>query len=281
MGETITYQDLNKILSSKNITLFFDTCTKIKKKNLEWLKVYIDELIKKNIVSGNIEFVEFIYHQIYDEVITIEYILEQILDCIHKESINVINNLLVIYCRKGYLEIVKFIFHSATQKNLPIDIHFDEEKPFREACINSHLHVALWLYELSQEQKTLINIRACNDQAFLESSQKKYYNVVGWLASLCSVYKVKVVSQDITSSKELSDLFHNNEIDIKHGNAEINLENIDSNRIHDIYPDYCYTCREIHCMHGKNPRPNYKYKFHSEGNGVKWLNNKRLSFDSI
>ena len=77
----ITYDKLNSILQDKQFDLFFELCQKIKNKKPDWINVYIDSLVKKNIILGNIEFVELVYKKIYNQDIKIEYIFECIIKC--------------------------------------------------------------------------------------------------------------------------------------------------------------------------------------------------------
>ena len=64
----------------------------------------------------------------------------------------------------GKLEKAKHIYDVANVNKVPINIHSDNENPFRWSCINGHLEVAKWLWCISNEtiDLTKIDVEKCN-----------------------------------------------------------------------------------------------------------------------
>jgi hypothetical protein len=62
-----------------------------------------------------------------------------------------------------------------------IEISIYGEWPFRNACLNGHLHVAQWLLEVSNQD---IDISANNEEAFHLACSNGHLEVAKWLQSL-------------------------------------------------------------------------------------------------
>ena len=71
------------------------------------------------------------------------------------------NNLLIVLCRYGYIETLKWLL---TKEE--INIHANNEEAFRMSCKNGEIEVAKWLIEISKENGDMINIHANNEEAF-------------------------------------------------------------------------------------------------------------------
>jgi len=199
---SITLETLNKVLGEGNLDVFVYLCNLIKKNNPEYLKKYIDFLVKINLEKNNTKFIEYLNKKILIEEKQDPEKQEQ-----EQEYVN-INELFLKYCVEGEFE--KLIELWDDYPGLII-LHMNDEESFRKSCINGHLKIAQWLLNISESIDSTIDIRACNDEAFLKSNQNKHYDVVGWLASICSVYKVKVIYDNhmFSSHNETSDFFYN------------------------------------------------------------------------
>jgi hypothetical protein len=97
-------------------------------------------------------------------------------------------------CKKGFLEITKFLFKYSNKINSPIDIHIKNDNAFSWACCNGHLNIAKWLWRIS---KNNINFRANNDYAFLWSCRSNHIETAIWLAKKCSEYEIEIKNNEI------------------------------------------------------------------------------------
>jgi len=62
-----------------------------------------------------------------------------------------------------------------------VDIHADDEQAFRAACMNGHLAIAQWLWDLSN---ATIDIHAYDDNAFRMACEYGFVDVAQWLWQL-------------------------------------------------------------------------------------------------
>src|SRR5436190_502636 len=118
-----------------------------------------------------------------------------------------INNIFIAACKKGNLEIAKYIVNNYGVADIDvhankdeifrlsclcgylnlvqwvigtfddINIHVNDDYAFRLSCRNGHLNVAQWLINTFND----INIHANNDDAFRLSCGNGYLNVAQWL----------------------------------------------------------------------------------------------------
>jgi len=89
--------------------------------------------------------------------------------------------------------IVQFLYEKSLENKIDaqkIDIHINNEEPFRMACINDHLETAQYLYEISIIEKNPINIRIMEDFAFKWSCDNYSTRTAEWLCTLCSSYLI-------------------------------------------------------------------------------------------
>ena len=103
-------------------------------------------------------------------------------------------------CKNGHLDVAKWLYEIGNKYNNPIDIHiyyynydsdddddddlegeFYEEQAFRYSLYNNHIDVAKWLYQISIETNSPINIHAMNDEAFKDSCGNGNLVVAKWL----------------------------------------------------------------------------------------------------
>jgi hypothetical protein len=87
-------------------------------------------------------------------------------------------------CFHGYSEIAKWLYDLSLQIKSPIDIHQAEDIAFRECCGRGHLELAQWLYNLSIQNNTSINIHAKNEDAFITACYENRLEVAQWLFKL-------------------------------------------------------------------------------------------------
>jgi len=69
-------------------------------------------------------------------------------------------------CKKGTLEIVKYLIEYCEILNSKIDIHAYEEEGFLNACATGKLDIVKYLIEYGEKNNTKINIHICNDIVF-------------------------------------------------------------------------------------------------------------------
>lgn len=86
------------------------------------------------------------------------------------------SNMLSLACKNGKCRIVEWLIN-----NYPVDIHYQEEQPFRYAVKNGFLSIAKILWEKSNKS---INIHAKEEQAFRLCCSNNHFSVAKWLLSL-------------------------------------------------------------------------------------------------
>jgi hypothetical protein len=262
----MTYDILNELLKEMKIDIFFHSCKLVKQKNQKYLDVFINSLIEQNIKDYNFEFIKILCANIYEMkfVSFLIVYLEKYLNPNELQDLDIIkqfidnpnnkddlNSVFIKYCHSGNTKIISLIWIIANDLKSPIDIHMQEEQPFRECCINGHIDAAKWLFGLSNKLKSQINIRANKDEAFFKSSEKKYYDIVGWLCSLCSSYKIRItMDNNVCYESSLISLFE--KYDIKNNLEEkLNFVKIGTrekylrNYIYRILGNYDCRCKEL------------------------------------
>ena len=120
---SITVETLNNVLKEGNLDVFVYLCNLIKETNPEYLKKYIDFLVKVNTENNNIKFVEFLIKQ----------------DLIINDG-EKINKQFLEYCVNGNFEKLIQLWNNNPGE---IDLHFNDEEPFRKSCINGHLKMKI------------------------------------------------------------------------------------------------------------------------------------------
>jgi hypothetical protein len=89
-------------------------------------------------------------------------------------------------CKEVYLNIVEWLV--SLDK---VDIHWNNEWPFRTACSYGHFHIAQWLYS----HAPTINIHAEEDAPFRRACSTGNENLIKWLYGLGDI-DVKVHDSD-------------------------------------------------------------------------------------
>ena len=76
-----------------------------------------------------------------------------------------------IACKYGQIKVIEFLYELGLDLDNPIFIHVDKEYGFRAAAKYGHIDVLNWIYETSKDLGTQINIHAGKEEAFLEACQ--------------------------------------------------------------------------------------------------------------
>lgn len=90
------------------------------------------------------------------------------------------------------ISIIKFLYEKGLEEEKMggerIDIHIDEEEPFKNACNDGNVEIIEYLYELGLKDEKMggyrINIHIDNEDPFTLACYKGYYNVVQVLYDL-------------------------------------------------------------------------------------------------
>lgn len=98
------------------------------------------------------------------------------------------NDTFVKICSFGRLDIAQWLYSTGN-----IDIHTDDEKPFRLSCCCGRKDIAQWLYELNED----INTSVWNHEAFRCACYFKRIDVVQWLCTISEMYEVIIEDDEI------------------------------------------------------------------------------------
>jgi hypothetical protein len=60
-------------------------------------------------------------------------------------------------CRRGHLDIAKWLISKGEEINNPINIHIDDEYAFRYSCRGGHLYIAKWLISKGEDLNSPID----------------------------------------------------------------------------------------------------------------------------
>ena len=137
--------------------------------------------------------------------------LEEIRKIYSKNNINIhVNNdkAFRYACLNGHIEIVKWLINL---DNKP-DIHANNDEAFRFACYKGHIEIAKWLITLDDKP----DIHAENDYAFRFACLNGHIEITKWLVTICDDYYIEIENNKIKSYKiknSLQDLFDNKEYD--------------------------------------------------------------------
>jgi len=91
-------------------------------------------------------------------------------------------NYFMYSCINGHLEVAKWLYQIGKETRAPINIHINSEEAFRGACANGHLEVAKWLYQI--ETNSPINIHINSEYSFTLSCGNGHLEVAKWLYNL-------------------------------------------------------------------------------------------------
>jgi hypothetical protein len=87
--------------------------------------------------------------------------------------------------------------------NQNLNLHYDNDKLFKNACYNNYIDKAKWLYSLDNN----INIRYNDDEIFKYACNNKHKYIAFWLKTLCNDYYIDVdIYNNILEWKIKSDL---------------------------------------------------------------------------
>ena len=104
-----------------------------------------------------------------------------------------LNNELILACQNGDLETVKYLLNSSETKNR-VDIHVDDDKPFRTACMFGNLNIVKYL-ATSSELKNKANISANDDDGFIWAAIGRHYEICKFLIFEMDLKKSKVIDE--------------------------------------------------------------------------------------
>lgn len=118
-----------------------------------------------------------------------------------------IHNSFIKVCKSGDIDKAKELI------KYNVDIHMDDDLPFRYACKYGHLILAKWLVSLGG-----VNIHAKKDNAFIRASQNGHLDIVKWLYNYSKNYDAENKSDDAMMFELLGFFFESMN---KKGNARI------------------------------------------------------------
>ena len=117
---------------------------------------------------------------------------------IAKETFDEINfledygdNLFALACRSGNLELVQWIYNLGIEHNVRINIHYNNEEPFKNACRSGNLKLVKWLLLISSSGDE-INIHVDDDYPFQMACLSGNLELVQWLCEV--LYKYNIVT---------------------------------------------------------------------------------------
>ena len=118
------------------------------------------------------------------------------------------NTYFQIACLNGHLNIVEFLWNL----NQNIDVHANNEYAFVWACENGHLNVVEFLWNLNQN----IHIHSNNEYAFRWACAKGHLNIIEFLFSIDSQYfseyiiseNFYIIAEKINNSTNFDVYFH-------------------------------------------------------------------------
>jgi hypothetical protein len=92
----------------------------------------------------------------------------------------------ILACGYGLLNIAKTLYNTNV-----IDIHFDNDKAFKDACARNHLDVVKYLCDLkcrkcmNRNKIICVDIHNMFNDAFKTSCENKFYNIADYLIERC------------------------------------------------------------------------------------------------
>ncbi|AYV75464.1 MAG: hypothetical protein Terrestrivirus1_338 [Terrestrivirus sp.] len=88
-------------------------------------------------------------------------------------------------CCNVLKKIIDLMCNWSIEEHKPIDLHYNNEEPFRSCCENDNISSAKYLYEKSIKEGNKINIFAQNHEAFITSCNNSSKNIIDWLCLVC------------------------------------------------------------------------------------------------
>ena len=92
-----------------------------------------------------------------------------------------INTYIPDICRYSNLKTIKWYYQLCKEKNIHIDIHYDNDNAFNKACRTGNLDIIKWLYDLSNEQCIQIDIHRHEEDAFAWCCSEGHFETAKWL----------------------------------------------------------------------------------------------------
>lgn len=133
----------------------------------------------------------------------IKYLLEKRM-ILHCQGYTLyLSRLIVSICEKKNLDMIKLFL--LEYRN--INIHLENESPFRMSCMRGCLEIAKFLYQYGLDSGNPINIRILNDEAFKQSCENGHIEVAKWLENLCNEYFCEINDKRIIAYVKCGD-FH-------------------------------------------------------------------------
>lgn len=178
--------------------IFGQACKQNNKRIAEWLYDLKKELIPDNntvdiLENGNILFC-IVCANGYKDIAEWLYYLSKTHEK-QKINIHVDNDYPFRYsCQYGHKDTAEWLYSiSKIDDNTKINIHILDEYPFRAACYYGHKHVAEWLYWLSENddnEDELINIHADDNFSFRTACQHGHKKLAEWLCGFDETFAI-------------------------------------------------------------------------------------------
>ena len=149
-------------------------------------KIIIDQpIIKQYRILNDTNLTIFGKFRTPHEKTFIDYIKDLFIKQDNNNNIDMNNELLLMVCTKGYIDMAQWLIRLWEGDGDSIDIHYGGEAAFAYSCRNGHIDVAKWLVNLGEKQKyDKINIHAGNGVPFAWSCENGHIDVAKWLIEL-------------------------------------------------------------------------------------------------
>ena len=172
--------------------------------NLEEAKtLYYENNIDLNqmIAEGNNMYHIKLYHRLILDAADNNFIhiLKWLLEIDHDiiNDISVMSQAFTEACFQGYMDMAEWLL-SLNCIDMHIDIHFDNETPFRFACMGGKIEMAKWLLSIDPD----IDIHVNSDDAFWSACGNGHLEVAQWLYGLDG--KINISHKDVDIINELA-----------------------------------------------------------------------------
>ena len=100
-------------------------------------------------------------------------------------------------CYYGQFEIVKWLWKISKEFNSPININAGHVTAFEFSCAANQIEIAKWLWNLGIQEKTPINLKFGNHYAFRISCMMNHVQLSKWLCTLNAQYLIEEIDNKI------------------------------------------------------------------------------------
>lgn len=90
--------------------------------------------------------------------------------------------------KTGNLEVVKWFYQFALDRNNKINIHYHNDRAFRYCCENNHFDIAQWIYQISLDDDNVIDVSIDDECAFINSCWHGKFKIAK------SLYKISLAN---------------------------------------------------------------------------------------